>query len=138
MNSARCTNFDSTENRHISKKKKKSYKDNCEQKFLSFILHVWCNSFTQQMYYKHISIILAAFSSSFTPSSDQLVISPYSISTLSLRKVSRIQKSISLWILFNFIPNSQGQIIKKWQTVKRIHIWILAVKGITKKPLMMF
>ena len=41
MNSARCTNFDSTENRHLSKKKKKkSYKDNCEQKFLSFILHV--------------------------------------------------------------------------------------------------
>ena len=45
MNSARCTNFDSTENRHLSKKKK-SYKDNCEQKFLSFILHVKCNSLT--------------------------------------------------------------------------------------------
>ena len=70
------------------------------------------------MYYKHIkqllpTIILAAFSSSFTPSSDQLVISPYSISTLSLRKVSRIQKSISLWILFDFIPNSQGQNYKE-------------------------
>ena len=39
MNSARCTNFYSTGNGHLSKKKR-SYKDNCEQKFLSLILHV--------------------------------------------------------------------------------------------------
>ena len=64
--------------------------------------------------------------------SDQDIISPYNINTISSRQVMRIKKILIRGLLIDPIPILQTNITRTiWQTVRRITNEILGVKGLT-------
>ena len=64
--------------------------------------------------------------------SDQDIISPYNINTISSRQVMRIKKILIRGLLIDPIPILQTNITRTiWQTVRRITNEILGVEGLT-------
>ena len=64
--------------------------------------------------------------------SDQDIISPYNINTISSRQVMRIKKILIRELLIDPIPILQTNITRTiWQTVKRITNEILGVERLT-------